>query len=117
MAALSPLGRARFSVLLVAVICLLMSLYERNVYELVAESSIFSLVTLFIPMVVGLHFPRWRSEYGAILSMILGIFGYYGMKVIGSAIHPLWYGMIAALLGYIVGLTAERVREMTHATT
>ncbi|MCX7764325.1 MAG: sodium:solute symporter family protein [Bacteroidia bacterium] len=113
----SPLGRARLSVLLVALICLIMALYERNVYELVAESSIFSLVTLFVPMVVGLHFPHWRSSYGAIASMLAGVGAYYLMKAIGTPVHSLWYGMVGAVVGYLGGLVAERaLRVNLHAT-
>ncbi|MCS7296613.1 MAG: sodium:solute symporter family protein [Bacteroidia bacterium] len=108
----SPLTRARLSVLLVAVICFLMALYEQNVYDLVGESSIFSLVTLFVPMVVGLHMPRWCSSYGAIASMILGIGIYYLMKVGEPVIHPLWYGMGGACGGYIGGLLIERFRRI-----
>ncbi|MCX7651398.1 MAG: sodium:solute symporter family protein [Bacteroidia bacterium] len=116
----SPLGRARFSVLLVGLICMVMGIYERNVYELVAESSIFSLVTLFIPMVVALHLQRWRSSYGAILSMLMGVTGYYLMKIIGSALHPLWYGMLGAFMGYVSGMIVEKLQKVRdnakHAT-
>lgn len=113
----SPLGRARLSVLLVAFVCLLMALYQRNIYKLVAESSIFSLVTLFIPMVVGLHLPRWRSGTGAITSMLVGIAGYYIMGAMGSRVHPLWYGMVGAVLGYIGGMIVDKSRKVhLHAT-
>lgn len=113
----SPLGRARFSVLLVALICLLMALYQQNIYRLVAESSIFSLVTLFIPMVVGLHLPRWRSNTGAITSMLAGVTMYYVIDGMGSDVHPLWYGMVGAMVGYAGGLIVDRYRKVyVHAT-
>ncbi|MCX8113082.1 MAG: sodium:solute symporter family protein [Bacteroidia bacterium] len=108
----SPLARARFSVFIVALICLGMGLYQQNIYDLVAESSIFSLVTLFVPMVVGLHLPRYCSAYGAISSMLLGVIGYYLMESVGTRIHALWYGMLGALVGYVGGLIVERLRTI-----
>ncbi|MCS7162671.1 MAG: sodium:solute symporter family protein [Bacteroidia bacterium] len=114
----SPLGRARFSVLLVSLVCFLMALYEQNIYHLVGESSIFSLVTLFWPMVVGLHLPRWRSQGGAILSMIGGLSVYYLAKWLETPIPPLWYGFLAGLLGYGLGWAIERrLKYHRHAQT
>lgn len=114
----SPLGRARFSVFIVALICLLLSLYQQNIYELVAESSVFSLVTLFVPMVIGLHFPRWRSSYGTIVSMLAGMIVYYVVGAFGNSIHPLWYGLGGAIIGYVAGFIAEKIHKIpAHATS
>ncbi|MCX7980527.1 MAG: sodium:solute symporter family protein [Bacteroidia bacterium] len=105
---LSTLWKARLAVIVVAFFCYLMTLYEQNIYKLVGESSIFSLVTLFWPMVVGLHAPRWRSATGAIVSMIGGIVAYYLAQAVEVAIPPLWYGFGASLLGYIAGTVGEK---------
>lgn len=113
----SPLGRARFSVLIVAIVCFLMTLYQQNIYKLVAESSIFSLVTLFIPMVVGLHLSRWRSSYGAIASMLAGLCAYYAGDSMGTVVHSLWYGMIGAVSGYVAGLIVERAQKVRKYET
>lgn len=112
--AFSSLWKARLCVLFVALICFGMTLYEQNIYELVAESSIFSLVTLFWPMVVGLHAPRWRSAWGAILSMLLGVGAYYAAKWSEVAIPPLWYGFLASMGGYIAGMIAEKLYTLRH---
>ncbi|MCX7606304.1 MAG: sodium:solute symporter family protein [Bacteroidia bacterium] len=106
---LSDLWKARAAVFFVAIVCFVMTLYEQNIYELVAESSIFSLVTLFWPMVIGLHAPRWRSAPGAILSMLMGVAGYYLAKWGGSSIPPLWYGMAASIVGYGIGVLGEKI--------
>lgn len=106
---LLPLWKARLSVLVVALVCFLMALYEQNIYHLVGESSVFSLVTLFVPMVVGLHAPRWCSSWAAIVSMLGGLGLYYGAKAVGTSVPPLWYGFVGAGLGYLVGLLAERI--------
>jgi Na+/proline symporter len=99
----SGLWRARLSTLAVGIICWLFARHNPNIYELVAESSIFSLVTLFVPMVVGLHLPRWRSAAGAILSMITGVGAYYLAKISQTEVHPLWYGFAMSFVGYGVG--------------
>jgi Na+/proline symporter len=99
----SGLWRARLSTLVVGIICWLFARHNPNIYELVAESSIFSLVTLFVPMVVGLHLPRWRSAAGAILSMIAGVGAYYLAKISQTEVHPLWYGFAMSFVGYGVG--------------
>jgi Na+/proline symporter len=98
----SGLWKARLSTLVVALLCWVFAWQNPHIYELVAESSIFSLVTLFVPMVVGLHMPRWRSPAGAILSMISGVVAYYAVKG-HTVVHPLWYGVVASLLGYMGG--------------
>ncbi len=99
----SGLWRARLSTLAVGILCWVFAWYNPHIYELVAESSVFSLVTLFVPMVVGLHAPRWRSPAGAITSMLTGIVAYYFAKYMEPEIDPLWYGFVASVLGYLVG--------------
>ncbi len=95
--------RVRLAVLLTSIVCWAFAAYNPHIYELVGESSIFSLVTLFIPMVVGLHAPKWRSGGGALFSMLSGLGGYYVAKWYGTTIPPLWHGMGASLLGYFWG--------------
>jgi solute:Na+ symporter, SSS family len=43
-----------------------------NIYELVSESSILSLVSLFAPLTFGLYWKR-SSKTGAIASMVIGM--------------------------------------------
>jgi len=103
-----PLWKARLSVLVVAAACFLLAWYEQNIYHLVGESSVFSLVTLFLPMVIGLHAPRWCSSSAAIASMLLGLGLYYAAKGFETRVPALWYGLLGAVLGYGIGLLAEK---------
>jgi len=103
-----PLWKARLSVLVVAVVCFLLAWYDQNIYHLVGESSVFSLVTLFLPMVIGLHAPRWCSSSAAIASMLLGLGMYYAAKGFEAGIPALWYGLLGAVIGYGVGLVVEK---------
>jgi SSS family solute:Na+ symporter len=61
----------RYSVVGVAVVTGGMALSRNNIYELVGESSAFSLVSLFTPLIAGLYWKR-SSAYGAIASMVAG---------------------------------------------
>ena len=121
----------RYSVLGVAVVTGIMAVSRNNIYELVGESSAFSLVCLFIPLVAGLYWKR-SSAYGAIAAMIAGFIVWLGaMFWTGSAppaadgtaatwiqtlaqIPPMLYGLLASLLAMLVGswLYPERRVEL-----
>lgn len=62
----------RLSVLLFSVLATVMATIRTNIYELVGESSILSLVSLFAPLTFGLYWKR-ASSGGALLSMVLGM--------------------------------------------
>ncbi len=62
----------RMSLLVISAIATILACLKSNIYELVGGSSIFSLVSLFVPMVLGMYWKR-RSPIGAILSMMLGM--------------------------------------------
>lgn len=70
----------RISILLFGVIATIMACMRENIYELVAESSIFSLVSLFAPMVFGIYWKRTTSA-GAISAMVMGITVWFVFKV------------------------------------
>ena len=61
----------RGSVLLFAGIATVMACLRTNIYALVGESSVLSLVTLFAALVFGLYWKKSNSA-GAILSMVTG---------------------------------------------
>ncbi|MCS7037423.1 MAG: sodium:solute symporter family protein [Saprospiraceae bacterium] len=62
----------RLSVVGVAVVTGAMALMRNNIYELVGESSAFSLVSLFTPLLAGLYWKR-STAAGAMAAMIAGI--------------------------------------------
>jgi len=61
----------RLSVLGFSALATVMACLRSNIYELVGESSILSLVSLFAPLVLGLYWKR-ASSTGALLAMVLG---------------------------------------------
>lgn len=61
----------RISVLGFSALATVMACLRSNIYELVGESSILSLVSLFAPLVFGLYWKR-ASSTGALLAMVMG---------------------------------------------
>lgn len=92
----------RFSVILVAAISLLLALYRGNIYELVAESSAFTLVSLFVPLTAGLYHVR-TNKTGALFSMLLGLFTWLVFLPFNQAIPSILPGLAASFIGLLIG--------------
>jgi len=92
----------RLSVLGFSILATIMATLRSNIYELVGESSILSLVSLFAPMVFGLYWKR-SSATGALLSMILGTFAWLifeGMETSWPSLVP---GVLVSVLAMVIG--------------
>jgi solute:Na+ symporter, SSS family len=105
------LALSRLSVLVVAVISLGMALLKSNIYELVAESSALSLVSLFVPLVVGLYSTRATAP-AAILSMLLGMGTWLLALYLDTTINPLIYGFAGSIAGILPGLFVKQERKL-----
>ena len=99
-----PLVRHRFSdkqfllltricVLIFSILATVMATMRSNIYELVGESSILSLVSLFAPLLLGLYWKK-SSSRGALLSMVLGMLTW----IIFEAWETKWPSLIPATL-------------------
>lgn len=66
------LAITRLAVLVFSTGATVMACLKSNIYELVGGSSILSLVSLFVPMVLGLYWKR-TSGTGAMLAMVSGM--------------------------------------------
>lgn len=71
----------RISILLFSAVATVMATLRENIYELVSESSILSLVSLFAPLTLGLYWNRANSV-GAVLSMVTGLATWLFFKLI-----------------------------------
>ena len=93
----------RISVVLVTLACIIMAIERQNIFELVGEASAFSLVSLFIPLNAGLWYKK-STPMGSHLSMVMGLFcwGYFHF-ISPSEIPAVWYGLLAGLIGLLVG--------------
>lgn len=91
----------RISVLVFSAIATIMACLRSNIYELVGESSILSLVSLFIPLTFGLYWKR-SSNTGAFLAMVLGMVTW----IIFEVYETTWPSLVPATLVSLVGMIA-----------
>lgn len=124
----------RYSVVGVAAVTGAMALSRNNIYELVGESSAFSLVSLFTPLLAGLYWKR-SSAYGAIASMVTGFVVWcltmWWTGVVEPApegsepsltqtlaqIPPMMYGFAASMVAMLIGSRMYPERRVDPLTT
>lgn len=102
----------RWSVAGVGVVTGAMAMTRGNIYELVGESSVFSLVSLFVPLLAGLYWKK-ATATGSIFAMVFGMLGWItSLWLIGDGaengniwmqIPPMLYGLAASALGMLAG--------------
>ncbi len=93
------LWMTRIAILLFSAIATIMACMRSNIYELVGESSILSLVSLFVPLLMGLYWKR-ASTVGALLSMVLGILTWIIFEIYETS----WPSLVPATLVSFVGM-------------
>ncbi|GAB2570733.1 high affinity choline transporter 1 [Spirosoma areae] len=93
----------RWAVVIITVICVLMSTTrDTNIFDLVGESSAFSLVSLFVPLTAGIYWKQ-ANLTGCLCSMTIG-FGVWLLCLWLETEHsPMLWGLLASALGMIVG--------------
>lgn len=99
------------SVLLFSAVGTAMACLRSNIYELVGESSILSMVSLFIPLTLGLYWKQANST-GALLSMVMGItswlyFQYFPLEI-PSLVPAVIISCIAMVGGSLIFKTKGR---------
>lgn len=99
----------RVAILVITVICIAMATTRESIFELVSESSSFSLVSLFIPLAAGVYWKK-ASQLGSVLSMVAGLIVWLLSIAIETAYPPEIYGLLAGLAGIIFGSYFERLR-------
>lgn len=92
----------RISVLIFSVVATVMACLRRNIYELVGESSVLSLVSLFVPLIFGLYWKR-ASSMGAILSIVGGAAAWFIFVNVELSVPPLVPSTIISMVGMIAG--------------
>jgi len=93
----------RFAVVGVAVCSAIMAGLKADIYELVAQSSSLSLVSLFVPLTAGLYWRR-ASERGALASILTGMATWLLCEfVLRTEIPALIYGALASLAAMVAG--------------
>ena len=93
----------RLGIVLITVICIFMATTRESIFELVAESSAFSLVSLFVPLAAGIYWQR-ANALGCLFSMVAGLSVWLGCVWLETEYPPLIYGLLASGLGMLVGV-------------
>jgi solute:Na+ symporter, SSS family len=91
----------RVAVLAFSVVATVMACLRSNIYELVGESSVLSLVSLLAPLAFGLYWKK-SSSAGALLSMVTGIVAW----IIFEINKTTWPSLVPALTVSIAAMIA-----------
>ena len=101
----------RWSVVVITVICVLMSISrDMNIFDLVGESSAFSLVSLFIPLTAGIYWKR-ATLTGCLYSMLIGFFVWLFCLWLQTDISPMLWGLLASALGMVAGSLGKQSKS------
>lgn len=92
----------RVCVLIFSVLATIMATLRSNIYELVGESSILSLVSLFAPLILGLYWKK-SSSTGALLSMVFGMLTWIIFEICDTSWPSLVPATLVSLLAMIAG--------------
>lgn len=104
----------RAGIIGITLVCIFMAATRESIFELVAESSAFSLVSLFVPLAAGLY---WKSSnpLGCMLSMVIGLAVWLFCVFIETDYPALVYGLLASFLGMLAGWIWEKIRRSPNA--
>jgi SSS family solute:Na+ symporter len=91
----------RICVIAIGFISVGFALWRQDIYELVGEAFIISLVGLFVPLCAGLFFKS-RNANAAITSMISGTAVWLLAEFITTTVPPLLFGLAAAILSMVI---------------
>jgi Na+/proline symporter len=98
----------RLGLMAMAVATVVMATYSHDISDLVAESSAFSLVSLFVPLMAGLYWKKATPD-GALGSMLLGLFAWWLFGRFATAEIALLCGtLVSALALFAISSASER---------
>jgi len=97
----------RIGIVVITAVCILLAVTRESIFDLVAESSAFSLVSLFVPLAAGIYWKN-SNETGCILSMIAGLIVWLACAYIKTEYPPLIYGLLASIAGMAAGIVIKR---------
>lgn len=104
----------RLSVAGIALLSAAMALYQGNIFDLVSQSSAFSLVCLFWPLSLGL-FSKKGGLRAANTSMLGGLLVWLPCEILGTDIPAILLGLGGSILGWYAGRVFEKGLEKEDA--
>ena len=108
----SLLKMIRWAVVVISVICVGMStVRSTNIFDLVGESSAFSLVSLFVPLTAGIYWKR-ANLTGCLWSMGAGLVVWLLCLWLNTAYPPMLWGLLISTVAMVAGSLLSR-----HPTT
>jgi len=106
----------RCAIVVITLICVWMSTArDTNIFDLVGESSAFSLVSLFIPLATGIYWKR-ANLTGCLWSMLAGLSVWLLCLWQKTEYPPLIYGLLASTLAMVLGSLTQNTagRSVPH---
>jgi solute:Na+ symporter, SSS family len=101
----------RWGILGITLICIYMAATRESIFDLVAESSAFSLVSLFVPLTSGLYWRR-SGEAGCIISMLAGLTTWLICVFVETEYPPIIFGLMAGFFGMWLGTQISAVQNV-----
>jgi SSS family solute:Na+ symporter len=98
----------------IAAATVVMASYSHDISDLVAESSAFSLVSLFVPLMAGLYWKHATAD-GAMASMLLGLVAWWLFGRIAPPEIALIWGTLASALGLFAVSWADKRFSNPHS--
>ena len=93
----------RWAVVVITICSVGMSIgRSTNIFELVGESSAFSLVSLFVPLTAGIYWKR-ANLTGCLWSMSLGFVTWLLCLSFNTEYPPMMWGLLASTVGMLAG--------------
>ena len=98
----------RWAIVVITVICVGMTLQRTtSIFDLVGESSAFSLVSLFVPLTAGIYWKQATNQ-GCLWSIMLGFSVWLLCLWLDTSFPPMLWGLIASTVGMIGGSLLKR---------
>ena len=99
----SVLKTIRWAVVVITVVCVLITTArDTNIFDLVGESSAFSLVSLFVPLTAGIYWKR-ANLVGCLCAMLIGFTVWILCLWQNTEVSPMLWGLLASTIGMLVG--------------
>ncbi|MGF7216673.1 Na+/proline symporter [Spirosoma lacussanchae] len=93
----------RWAIVVITIICVVMSTArDTNIFDLVGESSAFSLVSLFVPLTAGIYWKR-ANLTGCLWSMAVGLVVWLGCIWLKTDYSPMMWGLLASTVAMAGG--------------
>ncbi len=109
------LGTLRLSLVAITFISVGMAISGQSIIQLAASSSAFSLVSLFVPLVLGLLLRRVSTAAG-LISMMLGLIVWLWAGFWFEEFPPVVIGLAASFMGFWIGMLIKDKKTILSKT-